>query len=215
MTLPTGVSTFLLECLDVDSTVDYNTSTSGSLSSHSSPETFRFEGSEGSGFYPEDLDKYRNSTLLDSSKAVAIDKIPQISNLSAILGNSCLRHLNIRINRFTLNARNLSCGLLSQSELICWKFITGKKVCKITATQERTPDLKSGTRCSSSLGPERKPDNQTAKSKRLKLKKKGRKSTTLGEGASSVSQPDAPGTAAARSGGVTAEVLPSERTDAV
>lgn len=41
MTLPTGVSTFLLECLDTDSTEDYNTGASESLSSCPSPETFR------------------------------------------------------------------------------------------------------------------------------------------------------------------------------
>lgn len=41
MTLPTGVSTFLLQCLDEDSTADYNTGASDSLSSCLSPETFR------------------------------------------------------------------------------------------------------------------------------------------------------------------------------
>lgn len=86
MTLPTGVSTFLLECLDTDSTEDYNTGASESLNSCPSPETFRDEEGLGrSNPYFEDFVKYKNSTLLDSSKAVAIDKIPQISNLSAIL----------------------------------------------------------------------------------------------------------------------------------
>lgn len=47
MTLPTGVSTFLLECLDTDSTEDYNTGASESLNSCPSPETFRDE--EGLG----------------------------------------------------------------------------------------------------------------------------------------------------------------------
>lgn len=52
MTLPTGVSTFLLECLDVDSTADYNAGTSDSLNSCPSPETFRDDGSgETSGFF--------------------------------------------------------------------------------------------------------------------------------------------------------------------
>lgn len=45
MTLPTGVSTFLLECLDVDSMADYNTAANDSLSSVPSPETFRDDGS--------------------------------------------------------------------------------------------------------------------------------------------------------------------------
>lgn len=39
---------------------------------------------------------------------------------------------------------------------MCWKSVTGKKLCKIAAARERTPDLKSGMRCSSPLGPESK-----------------------------------------------------------
>jgi len=61
-----------------------------------------------SNFYCEDSGKYKNSTLLDSSKAVTIDKIPQISNLSAILGNSFSTILqNMHINRFHSSAGNL------------------------------------------------------------------------------------------------------------
>lgn len=45
MTLPTGVSTFLLECLDTDSTEEYNTGPSTSLGSLPSPEMFRDDGS--------------------------------------------------------------------------------------------------------------------------------------------------------------------------
>lgn len=44
MSLPTGVSTFLIECLDEDSAADYITA-SDSLKSHSSPETFRDDDS--------------------------------------------------------------------------------------------------------------------------------------------------------------------------
>lgn len=52
MTLPTGVSTFLLECLDVDSTADYNTGATDSLNSCPSPETFRDDDSgETSGVF--------------------------------------------------------------------------------------------------------------------------------------------------------------------
>lgn len=54
MTLPTGVSTFLLECLDVDSTADYNTAITAandSLSSLPSPETFRDDGSGENSAY--------------------------------------------------------------------------------------------------------------------------------------------------------------------
>ncbi|NXN47918.1 MEIKN protein, partial [Rhinoptilus africanus] len=209
MTLPTGVSTFLLECLDVDSSADYNTGFSDSLNSCPSPETFRDEGSEESHFYSEDSGKYKNSTLLDSSKAVTIDKIPQISNLSAILEPV----LDDFQDQFTRRKRPSNCSY-SSSALSVSTTVAGKKICKITAARERTPDLKTGMRCSSPLGPERKPDNQTAKPKRLKREKKEKKSNTLGEGTSSFSQLDAPGSASAKSVGLT-EVLPSKQTDAV
>ncbi|NXA25009.1 MEIKN protein, partial [Ibidorhyncha struthersii] len=206
MTLPTGVSTFLLECLDVDSTADYNTDASDSLNSCPSPETFRDSSEEQSNFYTEDSGKYKNSTLLDSSKAVAIDKIPQISNLSAILV----------VNVFSSfpRKRPSHCNC-SSSALSVSTTLAGKKVCKITAARERTPDLKTGMRCSSPLGPERKLDNQTAKPKSLKCKKKENNSSTLGEGTSLFSQLDAPGNTSAKSVGLIAEVLLSKQTDAV
>ncbi|NXE05630.1 MEIKN protein, partial [Lophotis ruficrista] len=209
MTLPTGVSTFLLECLDVDSTADYNTGASDSPNSFPSPETFRDDGSERSNFYSENSGKYKNSTLLDSSKAVTIDKIPQISNLSAILGNSFLQSFRIYTKRPS------DCSYSSAALSVSTTLASGKKVCKITAARERTPDLKTGMRCSSPLGPERKPDSPTAKPKRLKRKKKEKKSNTLEEGTSSFSQHDAPGNTSAKSVGVTAEELPSKQTDAV
>ncbi|XP_059681390.1 meiosis-specific kinetochore protein [Gavia stellata] len=210
MTLPTGVSTFLLECLDVDSTADYNTGASDSLNSCPSPETFRDDGSERSNFYSEDSGKYKNSTLLDSSKAVTIDKIPQISDLSAIL-EPVLEDFQ---DQYTRRKRPSNCHYGS-SVLSVSTTLAGKKVCKITAARERTPDLKTGMRCSSPLGPERKPDNQTAKPKRIKCKNKEKNSNTLEEGASSFSRLDAAGNTSAKSVGLTAEVLPSKRTDAV
>ncbi|XP_028940705.1 meiosis-specific kinetochore protein, partial [Antrostomus carolinensis] len=203
MTLPTGVSTFLLECLDVDSTADYNTAASDSLNSYPSPETFRDDGSERSNFYSGDSGKYKNSTLLDSSKAVTIDKIPQISNLSAILEPVQEDFQDQYPRRKRPSNFNDDSSKLSVSTTLA-----GKKVCKITAARERTPDLKTGMRCSSPLGPERKPDNQTAKPKRLKGKKKGKNSE---EGTWSFSQLDA----SAQSVGVPAEVLLSKQPDAV
>ncbi|XP_029854171.1 meiosis-specific kinetochore protein isoform X2 [Aquila chrysaetos chrysaetos] len=211
MTLPTGVSTFLLECLDADSTADYNADTSDSLNSCPSPETFRDDGSERSNFYSEASGKYKNSTLLDSSKAVTIDKMPQISNLSAILEPVREDFRDQYTRRKKPSNSNYNSSALSVSTTLA-----GKKVCKITAGRERTPDLKTGMRCSSPLGPERKPDNQTAKPKMLKCKKKEKNSNALEEGTSSFSQLDAPGNTAAKSVGLlTAEVLPSKQTDAV
>ncbi|KFW86779.1 hypothetical protein N336_10078 [Phalacrocorax carbo] len=207
MTLPTGVSTFLLHCLDVDSTADYNTGASDSLNSCPSPETFRDDASERSNFYSENSGKYKNSTLLDSSKAVTIDKIPQISNFSAIL-EPVLEDFQ---DQCTRRKRPSNCNC-SSSALSVSTTLAGKKVCKITAARERTPNLKTGMRCSSPLGPEKKPDNQTAKPKRLECKKKKENSDALEEGTLSLGQPGAPGDASATSVGLTA-VLPPARTD--
>ncbi|NXH39156.1 MEIKN protein, partial [Dicaeum eximium] len=207
ITLPTGVSTFLIECLDEDSAADFST-TSDSLKTYSSPETFRYDDFERCNFYSVDLGKYKNSTLLDSSKAVTIDKIPQISNLSAILEpvpedfpDRCIRR-----------KRSSSCSN-SSSALSISAPVAGKKLCKITAARERTPDLKSGMRCSSPLGPESKHENQRAKAKRLK--KKESSFNSLEEGSSSFRQLDASENTSARSKGLTAEVLPTKPTDAV
>ncbi|KAM9226581.1 meiosis-specific kinetochore protein [Leptosomus discolor] len=180
MTLPTGVSTFLLECLDEGSTEDHNACASDSLNSFPSPETFR-DGSERSNLHAEDSGKYKNSTLLDSSKAVAIDKMPQISNLSSIL-EPVLEDFK---DEYTRRKRPSSC---ISSALSVSTTVAGKKVCKITSARENTPALKTGMRCSSPLGPERKPDNQNAKPRRLKGKKKQRNPDTVEEGASSFRQ---------------------------
>ncbi|NWV75997.1 MEIKN protein, partial [Dasyornis broadbenti] len=207
MTLPTGVSTFLIECLDEDSAADFNT-TSDSLKSYSSPETFRDDNSERCSFYSVDPGKYKNSTLLDSSKAVTIDKIPQISNLSAILEPVPEDFPD----RFIRRKRPSNCNY-SSSALSISTTLAGKKLCKITAARERTPDLKSGMRCSSPLGPESKHNNQTAKAKRLK--KTEESFNPLEEGSSSFRQLDVSGNTSARSKGLTAEVLPTKLTDAV
>ncbi|NXK63737.1 MEIKN protein, partial [Sylvietta virens] len=206
ITLPTGVSTFLIDCLDEDSAADYSTS-SDSLKTYSSPETFRDDDLERGNFYSEDLGKYKNSTLLDSSKAVTIDKIPQISNLSAILEPVPEDFPDRCIRRKTPSSCYYSSSALSISATL-----TGKKLCKITAARERTPDLKSRLRCSSPLGTESKHDNQTPKAKRPK--KKESSFNPLEEGSSSFRQLDAPENTSARSKGLTA-VLSTKPTDAV
>ncbi|NWR29578.1 MEIKN protein, partial [Tachuris rubrigastra] len=203
MTLPTGVSTFLIECLDADSTADFN-NTSDNLKSYSSPETFRDDDSERSNFYSVDLGKYKNSTLLDSSKAVSVDKIAQLSNLSAIL---------VHFFFSSPRKRPSNCNY-SSSALGISATLSGKKLCKLAAARERTPDLKSGMRCASPLGPDSKPDKQTAKPKRLK-RKKTEHDSNLVEGSSSSRQLDAPGNTSAKSGGWAAEVVPTKPTDPV
>ncbi|NXP97460.1 MEIKN protein, partial [Vidua macroura] len=207
ITLPTGVSTFLIECLDEDSAADYSTACD-SLTTYSSPETFRDDDLERCNFYSVDLGKYKNSTLLDSSKAVTIDKIPQISNFSAILEpapedfpDRCTRRKRPSRCYYSSPALNISTTL------------AGKKLCKITAARERTPDLKSGMRCSSSLGPESKHDNQTTKAKRLK--KKESSFNPFEEGSSSFRQLDASEDMSYSSKELTVEVLPTKPRDAV
>uniref|UniRef100_A0A8C3RK32 Meiosis-specific kinetochore protein n=1 Tax=Cyanoderma ruficeps TaxID=181631 RepID=A0A8C3RK32_9PASS len=207
MTLPTGVSTFLIECLDEDSTADYSTA-SDSLKTYSSPETFRDDDLERCNFYSVDLGKYKNSTLLDSSKAVTIDKIPQIPNLSAILEPVPEDFPDRSIRR-----KRLSNCYYSSSASSISTTVAGKKLCKITAAREETPDLKSGMRCSSPLGPENKHDNQTPKAKRSK--KRASRFNPLEEGSSSFRQLDAPENKSARSKGFAAEILPTKPTDAV
>ncbi|NWU75063.1 MEIKN protein, partial [Onychorhynchus coronatus] len=209
MTLPTGVSTFLIECLDVDSTADFN-NTADSLQSYSSPETFRDDDSERSNFHSVEFGKYKNSTLLDSSKAMTIDKMAQLSNLSAILEpvpkdfqDQCIRRKRPSNCNYSSSALGISATL------------SGKKLCKITAARERTPDLKSAMCCASPLGLDSKPAKQTAKPKRLKFKKTEDNSAAVEEGPSSFRQLDAPGNTSAKSGGLTAEVVPAKPTGAV
>ncbi|NXN82658.1 MEIKN protein, partial [Bombycilla garrulus] len=205
ITLPTGVSTFLIECLDEDSATDYNTA-SNSMNTYSSPEIFRDDDSEKCNSYSVDLGKYKNSTLLDSSKAVTIDKIPQISNLSSILEPVPEDFPDRSVRR----KRPFNCYYRS-SALSTSATLAGKKLCKVTAARERTPDLKSGMRCSSPVGPESKHGNQTAKAKRLKKKKSS--FNLLEEGSSSFRQFDAPEDMSARSKQLAA-VLPAKPTDA-
>ncbi|NXA84755.1 MEIKN protein, partial [Thryothorus ludovicianus] len=208
ITLPTGVSTFLIDCLD-DSAEDFGTA-SDSLKTYSSPETFRDDDDdlEKCNFYSVGFGKYKNSTLLDSSKAVTIDEIPQISNLSAILEPVREDFPDPCIRRKRPSSYYYSSTALSNSTTLA-----GKKLCKITAARERTPDLKSGMRCSSPLGPESKHDNQKAKAKRLK--KKESRFNPLEEGSSSFRQLHAPENTSARSKRLTAELLPAKPTDAV
>ncbi|XP_037057290.1 meiosis-specific kinetochore protein [Peromyscus leucopus] len=86
LTLEHDVSSWSLSCSDTDS---YTRKTEESRSSFSSPELFR--GSDCLDWEHPMLEEYKslkNSTLLDTSKAVTIEKAPQLANLSAILSSS-------------------------------------------------------------------------------------------------------------------------------
>ncbi|XP_025901373.1 meiosis-specific kinetochore protein [Nothoprocta perdicaria] len=206
LTLPTGVSTFLIECLDVDSTADYNTGSNDSVNVCSSPEIFRDEDgwSDRSNLCLEDFIKYKNSTLLDSSKAITIDKMPQISNLSAILEPM---QEDFR-DQYTRRNKPSKCNY-SSSELNISTTLAGKKICKITAARERTPDLKTDLHCSSL------PDNQATKAKKLKCKKRAEFSRPLEDASSFRQLESAPENTSARSMELTAQVSPSKKPDAV
>ncbi|XP_027959250.1 meiosis-specific kinetochore protein [Eumetopias jubatus] len=81
-----GISSSLLSYSFTDSYTEYK-SFEESLSSFPSPELFR--GSDYLDWECPKLEEHmrcKNSTLLDTSKAVSIEKVPQFSNVSAILG---------------------------------------------------------------------------------------------------------------------------------
>uniref|UniRef100_A0A8C7EU64 Meiotic kinetochore factor n=1 Tax=Neovison vison TaxID=452646 RepID=A0A8C7EU64_NEOVI len=88
LSLQHGISSSLLSYSFTDSYTEHK-SFGESLSSFSSPELFR--GSDSLDWECPKLEEHtrcKNSTLLDTSTAVAIEKVPQFSNLSAILGMS-------------------------------------------------------------------------------------------------------------------------------
>ncbi|XP_064422858.1 serine/arginine repetitive matrix protein 2 isoform X2 [Latimeria chalumnae] len=136
MTLPTGVSTFLLDCLAVESQAEMTRSDS-SPDSLLSPEVFReAENSDGADIRLPNKDsvggwqQYKNSTLQDTSMAVNIDMMPQLSSISDI--SACP-------NEETSNSRTS----LKNSASSCVKrrvsaVIAGKAVCRLLA-KEKTP----------------------------------------------------------------------------
>ncbi|XP_027704828.1 meiosis-specific kinetochore protein [Vombatus ursinus] len=93
ITSSSEISFSLLKSDDMNFYVE-TTSSEDSLSSFPSPEVFR-----GGEFFDindsttEDYLKFKNSTFLDTSRAVAIENIQQFSNLSAILDNSIYKIL--------------------------------------------------------------------------------------------------------------------------
>ncbi|XP_050818678.1 meiosis-specific kinetochore protein [Gopherus flavomarginatus] len=172
MTLPTGVSTFLLHCLDMDS----STESTDSMNSCPSPEIFRDEDSlDRNNSNPEEFLKYKNSTLLDTSKAVTIDKMPQLSNLSEILEPLSEGHQDQNIGRESPSKCNKdSSDLMSVSTVVA-----GKQVCKFLPTMEKTPDIKISTFSSLPTRPKRQLDNQIANPKNMKCRKKVKFSSLL------------------------------------
>ncbi|XP_043377222.1 meiosis-specific kinetochore protein isoform X4 [Chelonia mydas] len=207
MTLPTGVSTFLLHCLDMDS----STESTDSMNSCPSPEIFRDEDSlDRNNSNPEEFLKYKNSTLLDTSKAVTIDKMLPLSNLSEILEAISEGHQDQYVGRESPSKCNKDSSELMNVSTI----VAGKQVCKIVSTMEKTPDIKRSTFSSLPARPKRQLDNQTANPKNMKCRKKVKFSSLLTSETSSCHQLASPAERiSTKSHELTAEVLPSKQPD--
>uniref|UniRef100_A0A8C3W0Q9 Meiotic kinetochore factor n=1 Tax=Catagonus wagneri TaxID=51154 RepID=A0A8C3W0Q9_9CETA len=108
LSLQHDISSSLLSYSVTDSYTEYKSSEE-SLSSFPSPELFR--GSDYLDWECPVLEENilcKNSTLLDTSKAVAIEKAPQFSNLSAILGTSSEDYRKCHRNIVMLADQNIS-----------------------------------------------------------------------------------------------------------
>ncbi|CAI5766610.1 Uncharacterized protein PODLI_1B015398 [Podarcis lilfordi] len=150
MTLPTGVSHFLLQCLDEESSLCSNTESSDGASTYSSPEIFRDENTLEKSTGPEECLGHRNSTLLDTSKAINIDKMPHVPNLSQILETT----LGKKDQSITRLSKQKSRSELTDVSAV----VAGKQVCKILPAKEKTPELQS-------FGASLLPQKQTKKTK--------------------------------------------------
>lgn len=142
LSVPTGVSSYLINCLD---TVYMSESTelTTNLTVFSSPEVLR-GGDECSGTSSLKTVinttvsrrrrlKCKNSTLLDSSNAVDIDLLPQLSNVSEIIDPSS-KHLpgeQIERDRFVVKE--------ASSFVHISTTIAGKHLCKMKHHKEITP----------------------------------------------------------------------------
>ncbi|XP_026552255.1 meiosis-specific kinetochore protein isoform X1 [Pseudonaja textilis] len=178
MTLPTGVSDFLLDCLDMETTLDCSY-TIDSTSSYSSPEIFRDETELEDTASPETQLACKNSTLLDTSKAINLDKMSQLPNFSKILGTpSGIQGQNIA-------SRKQSREKLPSEPTNTSAAIAGKQVCKILSANEKR--LKSQPSGVSLLLPERKKKTED----QIPVKRKCRKKITF-ENECSISSPHGP-----------------------
>ncbi|XP_070595387.1 meiosis-specific kinetochore protein isoform X2 [Erythrolamprus reginae] len=178
MTLPTGVSDFLLDCLDMETTLDCSyTKTIDSANSFSSPEIFRDETDLEDTATPEIHLVRKNSTLLDTSKATNLEKMSQLPNLSKILSTpSGIQGQCI--------ARKQSRQELS-SESTNTSVVAEKQMCKIlSANEKRFKSQHSGV---SLLLPKRKKKIEDQQP----VKRKCRKKVTF-ENVCSISSPHVP-----------------------
>ncbi|XP_062943699.1 meiosis-specific kinetochore protein [Cynocephalus volans] len=147
------ISSSLLSCSITDLSTEYK---SFEESSFPSPELFR--GLDYLDWECPNLKEHmqcKNSTLLDTSKAVAIEQVPQFSNLSAILGTSSEDyHKCHRKTVMTLADQNISskpkCTSNSGSDNAVCEVLLAEKTYHSTfkkinqkATNSSSPDKKS------------------------------------------------------------------------
>ncbi|XP_038595989.1 meiosis-specific kinetochore protein isoform X2 [Tachyglossus aculeatus] len=133
---------------------DFSEDSEDNLSSFPSPEVFReadcidFDDSNA-----QNCLKYKNSTLLDTSTAVAIEEVQQFSNLSAIratISEDCEEQPSKK--KGSSNDEKIA----PRSKNILTPE-TGKKDCKISPAEEKTPDTKSRVCSSAPARPKKKP----------------------------------------------------------
>ncbi|XP_023370522.1 meiosis-specific kinetochore protein [Otolemur garnettii] len=141
LSLQHDISSSLLSYSITDPYTGYKSSEE-SLSSFPSPELFR-----GSDYLDweclnlKDHMQWKNSTLLDTSKAVTIEKAPQFSNLSAILNTSSEDYQKFHKKKgMTLSDHSISpkpkCTSNSESDNATCEVLLAKKTCP--ATSEKT-----------------------------------------------------------------------------
>ncbi|XP_060094317.1 meiosis-specific kinetochore protein [Heteronotia binoei] len=207
MTLPTGVSDFLLECLD--SSIEINTESGDGTNSYSSPETFR-DGSdlEETCVGPREYFGCKNSTLLDTSRAINIDKI-SLPSFSKTFENT----LEGREEHHTSDK-------LFKSKQCCESTdvpttIKGKQVYKILSSKEKTPKSKPSEILT--LPPKQNKQLDDQQPRRTKFRKKVHFKSVLESTASSSSSAalsSANSKASAPSHGIIAGELASEEPGA-
>uniref|UniRef100_A0A673U7G3 Meiotic kinetochore factor n=1 Tax=Suricata suricatta TaxID=37032 RepID=A0A673U7G3_SURSU len=155
LSLPRDISSSLLSYSFTDSYTEHK-SLEESLSSFPSPELFR--GSDYLDWECPRLEEHmhcKNSTLLDTSKAVAIEKVPQFSNLSAIIGSSsedyqkCHREIVMTLADQNISSKPKSTSHSESDNAICEVLLAEKtypsapEKTKQKSTNSSTPDKKS------------------------------------------------------------------------
>ncbi|XP_055980732.1 meiosis-specific kinetochore protein [Sorex fumeus] len=142
----------LLNCSAMDSSKE-------SLSSFPSPEVFR--GSDYFDWACPKLEEHmlcKNSTLLDTSKAVAIEKAPLFPNLSAILGTSSedYQKCHKKIVTITLADQNVSSKPKStsnpESDNAACEILLAEKPCTLIPEKLKRKKLNSSTSNKKSKG---------------------------------------------------------------